>query len=576
MDLSNIITQVLQSTQASNQRIMDTVDMLGKNAQQATAVNDANTAGAQADIPQAQALAQQQADVEAQRAMLVQSLQAATGLDPAQADNAYVTGVAQLASINDQRKQAYAQVGELSSVGLLDNPIGYILAQLKLPQVQAQAETLDKQATVVSQDVNTRLTLLANAKSTITANTAQQVKEIQLGQSELAAREARRKLAASDMENRTRIAGQYLQQVQLLDRVNDNTRQVYSMQMQAAQFEATMAERREARAERAQRMEAVAAAKKESDIEDQRMATGLASASTLLGYPQAVTVEMFKRMPNTPQKKRLAELAATGSLGDGLYDSFVAFTEGKGSVSGLKQGGNLGFAKFMEGVDRTVDDYQRKVANTPDKMGKRPSEKEAAVMGVHAYNETLIKSAVDPKSGVPLTSQTWDKEFNPYRQHLGLVENAVTAGKVKPLTGNAFFEALQAVATGSKNADGNVPAEGEQQAIRVVAKRVAARELNANDAAAQIAEYYRTSAAVNANFYQYTLAGLPVQDSYMAKVKVPGFFDHTTAAYNVMKPEQAKALLMEIVREDTRNAPAGLAKPPQGGFFPETTFKWIK
>lgn len=575
MNINDILSSVLQSTQASNQRLAGVADMQGQVARQAQVTNAANTAGAQADIPAAQALASQQADVEAQRAQMIQQLQASANLNPADADNAYVRGLADLTATNVQREQAHANLTKLATTDLLDDPIGFVMAQLQMPVAQAQAQALDAQAARQVQDVDTRLKLVASAKSTLTADTVQQVREIQLGQSALKAREASRALAQQETENASRIAGQYLQQANVLDKINDNTRQAYSMQLQAAQFNESLAERREARAERALRMQSMLSEKKMKDDEDAMLTAGLASASKLLGYPQPISIEAYKRMPGGKAKQQLGMLANSGSLGDSLYESFVAFNEAGGSIAGLQRGGNTGFAKFMSGVDKTVDNYIA-AARKPDKMGKTPTEKDAAVAGVNTYNSELVASSADPKTAKPLTSAHWDSNFTPYRQHLGLLSNAVTSGKAAGLAANPVLAAMKTVAAASQTTDGNISAEGEQTALRTVAQLVADRKLNENDAAKAVVQYYKTAAAVNLDFYQYTLAGLPVQDSYVAKVKVPGLLgDSTTKGYNLMNEVQAKMMLMEIAKQSARDTPVGFASMPSMPAMPKV-FKWAQ
>lgn len=579
MNINDILSSVLQSTQASNQRLTGIADMQGQLAAENAATSAANTAQARADIPVAQGLAGQQAGVQAQQSQLIQQLQAQANLNPADADNAYVRGLADLTATNTQREQAHAQMTKLATTDLFDDPIGFVMAQLQLPVAQAQAQALDQQAARQVQDVQTRLSLVNNAKSTLTADTVQQVKQIQLSAAELKANEATRALSQQEMENKSRIAGQYLQQAQTLDKMNDNIRQVYTMQMQAAQYNETMAARAEARAERNMMMQERIAAKKTQEGEDAMLTAGLSAASAILGYPQPVSVEFFKRMPNGKQKQALATLAANNSLGDNLLEAFTNFGEGKGTVAGLQRGGNTGLAKFMSGIDQTVDAYILD-AGKPDKLGKTPSAKEAAVAGVQNYERALVDSSANPKTTRPLTHPEWDSKFTPYRQHFGLVSNAVTAGRA-PLAGNAMYDALKVIASNATTPDGNVSGEGEQTALRTVAQRVANRELNENDAAKQIVQYYRVAAAVNRDVYQYGVMGLPPQDSYMGSVKVPGAFGttSTTKNYNLMNETQAKMLVMEIAKQSAPDTPGlGALRTLAPGITAgtEALFKWAK
>lgn len=576
MNIDQILSSVLASTNASNKNLSNIAGMQGKLAQQVQTTSAQNTAEARSDIPVASAIAQQQAAVDAQKAQTIQELQIAANLNPAEADNAYVRGLADLQSINTAREAAHAELTQLATTNLLDDPIGFVLAQLNLPVAQARAEALDKQAARTVSDVNNRITMLANAKSTLTADTVQQVKQIQLGQAALAAREAARKLSQQELENNARVAGHYLQQAQTLDKINDNTRQMFSMQMQAAQFQQSQEAMLEARQERNLRMEELLAAKKLREDEDAMLTASLAAASKLLGYPEPVSIAFFKRMPSGEQKTALANLAASHSLGDNLFDAFGTFVKGGGSISGLQKGGNIGLAKFMSGIDKTMDIYIAD-ARKPDKTGKFPSDKEAHRAGAYNYQQAVISAAVDPRNGKPLTSTEWDSRFNPYRQHLGLLDNAMSAGKVPRLVNNQVYIAMKNAAAAATTPDGNISAEGEQIALRTVAQLVADGKLSAADAARDMANYYKSAAAVNADFYQYTVAGFPLQDSYMARVRVPGLIsDSVTKSYNLMNETQAKMMLMEIAKQSqppTMNPQLEMIAPSLTTGA-EAAFKW--
>ena len=555
MDINNLLASITGSTNQSNAQMQSVSDMLGAALGNQQKVTDKVMAGAQGDIGAAQALAGQSANVDYQRAQLVQQLQSQANLDPAVAENAYQQSLADLTELTAQRRAAASEVSTLASTDLLSDPLGFIMAQLKLPVAQAKAAGLDEQTKIVTEDVSTRLNLLASAKSTVTANTADQVKQIAVSAADLKAREAARNLELASAESASKIAGQYLQQVGILDKINDNKRSLVSMQIQAAEWAANMAARAEARQEK---IEAKAKAKEE----EASLEAGLAAASKLLGYPRALDLKSFKLLPNSPQKKAIAELAATGTLGAGLAESIPTLQTAGANLDGIRQGGNAGFAATIRGVNSAANDYGVAMQAEAAAQGKKLSAKDAITAGNMAYEIALVDSAVNKKATKPITDPTWDVKFNPYRAQYKVMLDLVATGKAPEIANGVMADAVKSTLSQVPATSSNFRGEDENTTILTVANLVGSGKIDANEAARQVSLFYKASAAQNLGMYQYNLLGLPVQTNYMAKLRLPGTFGDTIIKADLMDEMQVKKLLLELsIKAKQAAAPLSIDSP---------------
>ncbi len=542
MDINSILKQVLQSTQASNKQLAGVGELITSANQNEQAVANQSYAGARESIPQQQALAQQQAEVEAQKAAHQQQLQLLANLDPSQIDNAYTQSLSELTALSAQRRQAAQQVTDLSSKGLLDDPFGYVMAQLSLPAAQAQLEGLTAQSQIVTQDVTTRLDLLNKAKSTVTANTVDQVKAIKYDEARLKSEAAARELNMAEAGTRSKLAAQQMQIVNISDKINDNMRGVFSMQMQASQWAETMAERKEARAERAAAAAERAARAKDKATEDAILLANLNRAAVSLGFPP-MSIDAFKAMPNTPQKKAIIDIANTGTFGADLTDSFRTLTAAGANLQAISAGGNKGFTELIQGLNLGMQISVNTARKSVDKTGKMLSEKEASVVGAQGYESSIVAASGDPKAPHTLTDSKWDSLFTPYRASYKVLLSSAPAA----LQGNVVYEAAKNVLVQVPPSSPNFRGEDEQQVLRTVAKMAADKKLPINDAAQQVSKFYQMAAAKNLDHYNYSLLGLPVQTSYMARVNVPGLiFDDKTPAYDLMNEVDAKRMLLSI------------------------------
>lgn len=549
MDINTLLSNVLSGLSGDAARYTDAASSIG---QAATGLETASNAAADVtreDIPKAQALAQGAADVDYQRNQLIQKLQQDAMLNPADAANAYTAGLAELTSINMERKAAARQVTELSSKGLLDDPFGYIMAQLSLPAAQAKLEGLDTQANIATSDVQTRLNLSKAAQSTIVADTSDKLKALAYQEADLKARAASSKLEITQAEVKSKIAGELMKQADALAKITQGKKEVYTMVATEENRKEVLDDRRTAREEARIEREKYHAAKKTSDERDAMRLAGLEMAHNLLGLAAPADVASFDKSSNTPQKKAISDIANSYNLGASLNDALPRLADASPNLNAILAGGNAGFAVAAKGLLQGADNAINAAMNTPDAMGRTVAPKVAREVGRDAYQSYMELSAGSPKAPHPMTDKFWDETFNVYKADY---KKILTSENL--LANNVVTEAAKLVAQTLPSSSGKFRGEDEQQVLRTIAALVAAGKINENDAAKQVSQFYKASAMINEDFYQYQLFGLPRQTGYMVRVDVPGMIGNTKVPANglsadLMNEVDAKRLLLGLATE---------------------------
>lgn len=547
MDINSLLSEVLSGLNGDTARYTDAASSVGKASTQMEAVSNQNIAQARADIPVAESMGQGAAAIEYQKAQQVQMLQRAAGMDPAVASNMYTEGLAELTAINVQRRKAAQEVTALASTNLLDDPIGYIFAQLSLPGAQGQLAGLDKQAELATTDVQNRLTLVAAAKNNLVADTADKARELAYQEAALKARAANSKLDAAAVGTQADVAAKMLQQADILAKITSNNAAAYKMIRDDQQFAAMMEDRQSAR-EQARVDKATYA--KEKLTKEEQIAAGqaqLEAAYRTLGFNAVPDYETFRKMPNTPKKKAISDLMDGGNFGATLSQSLPSLIQAAPNLEGITAGGNAGFAKAIQGLYAASQSYID-LASKPDATGQKPKPMAAIQDGFDNYQREMESSAGSVKTARPITHAHWDSNLNVYRANYPIMLQS----SIKELQNNVVMETARNVASTVPADSPNFRGIDEQQVILTVAQSVAANKISLDDAAKQMATFYQHSALINADFYGYTLLGMPRQERYMAKVSLPGFFGNTpvpeATSADLMNVVDAKRLLLGIIQ----------------------------
>ena len=544
MDLNAILQTLTQSTVQSNQRIDEVAASLQKDTARITELMTANTQDAATAAQLGAQAGAQRAAITYQQNATKEKAQEIAGLNPEDQENEYVRSMAALTAAQTERAPIKAEYDKLTQVNFFDNPVGYILAQMQLPQVAAKHNALVERENAAEQNILTRTRVLQAYNNTTVANTASQVQDVQLKEAQVKNLEAGVGLREAEMKNGALIAQRQMQMAQLEDKKADNLRAALGTQLSVAQYQMSLQERQEARAERAQRARATLAEQKDRDLRESQYNEGLARVSKALGLPIVMDLKTLKQMPNQKMQQAWLDAATTGTMGADLKES-LAFIRDAATMPTLQRQ-NPGFAQALGAMDSAIRGYGNTLSDEArKKTGKPLTLKELTDLAPKTYAADIVEAASNPKFKRNLSDKSWDNTFNPYRApHTAVLQDTET-GPLAALKDNVMVKALTTVsATVPADARG-FRGEDEARAVRVVGELVAAKKLTAKEAAAQVSQYYRVATAKGRDLYGYELLNLPPQTRYNVTVQSGGWQNDPVSA-DLMNTASVERLLTRI------------------------------
>lgn len=543
LDLNSLLGQLTGTAQQRQ-------EMYGQQVQQMNADTEAMqnlmTVNTQEALQVAQASADtaaKSAAVEYTRSKVLENAQATLGLNPDDVNNQLVQSMTAFNAAEDARKQARQQFDQLSQISLLDNPLGWLAAQLQLPQVAAKNNALVDQRDAAAENLATRQRLLTAHKSAVTANTADAVQQVRLEEANNQLAAARIKVREAEIANSSTIAGRKLQAFQMSDKIFDIESDLVNKQLQVGQYMMSMQERQEARAARAAEAADRLARKKAEEADIAAFDVQLSRVSQFLGMATPMTAELLKRMPDAKKRQAWVEAATTGQIGADLVSS-VAFINTNGNAAALRTN-NPGVAIALNGFSAGIDSYASQVQRAAAAKGDKLKPAEIVTQAQDAYTNDVISSASRPGTGNSLTSSRWDSVFNPYKAQHKVILDEVKAGKL-PLADNVLVKSLQLVPSAAADS-GNITSADEMTALKAVAEQVRQGKITIDAASQQVAQYYQVAANKNRQLYQYDLFNLPPQTSYQGQIPGSGFFPKPVNV-ELMSPTSVKKGLMSVIR----------------------------
>ena len=500
------------------------------------------------NLVEGQQLAQQVGQIAAQEAEVNYKMQkaqeraaATVGLNEDDLNNQLVQSMAEYNSAQEAKKQQLQRYQEIQSRGLLDNPIGYILGQLELPQVVNTHNALNAKAAAAADNISTRQQLLQQHKSAMVVNTAEAVKDINLQKAEAGVAQAQLALREAEINNISKISGRKLQEFQHANSIFAIQDAAFAKQLQVAQFKMNLEDRQAAREERAElaksrlkEKEAQDAAIAEFDTQSQRI-------SQFLGLQVPINYAMWQKMANPKQKQAWFEAVTTGEMGSNLLQS-LQFVNSQGNSAALRQN-NPGVAAATQGFMTAIDSVAGPLARRPENLKKKPEE--LAAEATNIYTNSVVNAASRADSGNSLFSAQWDTLFNPYKAEYKVLLDEATAGKIPALQNNIVVKTLSNLAPALDPTASNLSADSQNKLMLTIAEQVRRREIGLDEAAQQVSQFYTIAALKNKDLYQYDLLGLPPQTRYMATFGTTGMFGSTVTAdlMNTMSAKKALATL---------------------------------
>ena len=283
--------------------------------------------------------AAKKAQLNYQQNSALEAYQRELGLDPADAQNILSQSLAQKEALRPQYEATRAEYDKAASTDLLSNPLGFIMAQLKLPSLAARTNALsdamgraDVRMQVANEQLDTR-------RRTLIANSADQIREFELAQADIDAKIADSKLKAAEAATASRRAGELMQQIQVVNLVGDNQRQTIGQLASLREQEENRVERRQRMALVEEQRKQLLDEKKAKADQDARLDARLAAVSQKLGMLEPMTVQRLRSLASDREKNAWLNAALNGQMGETLYESLLFYGD-KASRSGIAQSGN--------------------------------------------------------------------------------------------------------------------------------------------------------------------------------------------------------------------------------------------
>lgn len=551
IDITAILGGFTKSVDASNQNIAEAGERVAAQREALLRTDAQMTLEGAAAAELAADAARKKAAINYSIRAQGEKAQAIADLNPNAAENAFTRTMATLTDARMQREAAMAQYRNITERNFFDDPFQYLVGQLNLPQVVARHNNAAMAEDAAADELQTRQTLLAQNKQAVVANTADEMRALELQEAETKAHVANIELLKTRQDNAAKLAGLDMQAAQLADKRGDNERALFGAKLQAAQYLETLAERREARAERAANAATRLSAQREKELQESYMLANINQASASLGRNTFSSLKDFQALPNSPQKQMLANVAARGAYGDSFGESFQTVVSLANLPAIARQ--DATFARGVQDMGLTVQAIANRLEKEATKTGKTMKPAELATAALQQYEAEIRAAMEDPKSTRGALASYWDSHFNPQRPNYShAVEQAMAGTGSIPKT-NVFVQALQTAKVTVPPGARDYRGEDVNRAIVTVAQLVADRKVLPAQAAADITQFHAAAVAQSQAQNRLALLGLQPSKSMHVTVEPAGFFAGAIAG-DLLSPASVENMITKLaVRQTHRN-----------------------
>ena len=571
MDLNSILAAF---TGASQQRMGQATTMqqgYEADTQRITNLLTLNEQEAGAVVQGASQVAAQQAQLDYTIGKAREANAAIAGMNPDDLNNQYVRSLAEYDTSEQQRVQLeqarsaeMRRVEQLAGANLLENPLGYIAAQLQLPGVAARHNSIlnqEVEATerrdAAARNVLARTELIRAKDSIIAANTADTLLTINTAKAKVADQQAQIALRAAQADNISKIGARAMDSYRLAGETFQIQSELLNKQMTVQQW----AENREA--QRAARAASAAASAerlknaKEKDAEEAWMNERLKAASAALGYQEPFTMGTVKFLPKD-QQELLIKSALDGKFGGSLGESVVA-VQMLGRQEAINAT-NPGMGKYVARTGNALRSYADEETRRAQTAGQKPKPAEVAAAASQAYEFDIANSAHSFASKSALNSKRWNDDgvFNPYKpEYLALV-NGAEGGMIPQLQGNKLIPIIKTLQKDLAPSASNIRGQDMERMVQVLATQVSSGAVGLDVAARDLTALHRIAAAKNLELYNYTQFGVPQQTSAIVTVPAITAFGEPYQI-DLMNPANVKLNLARMAREQRMGTIGGIA-----------------
>lgn len=463
---------------------------------------------------------------------------AVAGMNPDDQNNLYIQSLARITEARAIQDATRAEYNKLNSIGLLDNPIGYIMAQLQLPQVAQQHNEALNQEQIAATRTQETIKLI-NAKDTlIAANTSDSLRKVEEQKAKQAGLQAQMQLTKLQMDNISTVGQRAIQSLQLQSASFQAAKDVLAVQMDAQKFklqQESVALQRQQMYE--MRQEQLKRKKMESEAEAEAMQRW-AAASAMLGY---ATPPNPKNL--TPEQRAIIEkTGATLQLGANPLEAIENIRKA-GNPQAMMQT-NAGLGEMVQGSSDAIKQAADQVRTSEKLRTFKPGEAEKE--GAARWQADVYASASSDAASNPMNSPKWDTTFNPYKPKYLAVLDATKAGAIPALKGNSALAIIEAMPKDPMQ--GNITGKQLDTVFQTMAERVAKGTLGADQAAKDIATLHKVSATMNREQFGYDTLGLPPQAGAFAVIPPMAAFADPVKV-DLMNEAAVKTALMKMASQ---------------------------
>ena len=528
----DLIRSVVESTKTANSALAAGVQDINKSMEQATTLLDSSMQGLRGAIETSKQSQVAQAEIDYKQKKTVEDLQRLYNMDPTQAANEIATSLATATTARAEREKVRAEYDRLNSVDFFSNPLGYLVAQIQLPQVAQKNNALADMEDSALNNIGRKTELLNAGKNTIVANTADAAKAVALQGAEANAQIATAKLEQAQADNIVRLSSTRMQALQLQDKITDNQRSAISTIAQLQSAAETRLMRAEANADREvdrelrrENLRMILEKRKLDAAEEAAMNERLQLVSTSMGLAAPMTLDRIKALTDKDTQNAWLTAATTGRFGGSMQEA-VTFYQQKSNLPEVAARGDKSVVTTAQQLDRAGASYVGSYTNAyraANPMAKPLSNEQAREGAYHLYATDIAQSMGNPSTKADLSSSKWDSTFNPYvAQFTGISKAADTLPQFAPLKNNLLKKQIDTLVSSGAVKGENLTAEQQRQALDSVQKLVLLRQVTPAKAAADISQFLQAATDFNFKANKYNLFALPQQQSYLFSLEGVG------------------------------------------------------
>jgi hypothetical protein len=441
----------------------------------------------------------------------LEQLQSLFRMDPSQVDNEIAGQLAVVDTAQKAYGPARAEYDQLAGADFLSDPLSYILAQVQMPTAAAKVNAIADQEDIANQRLQTRTAQLTAAKSVITANTADAIRDVQLREAKQNVDRANAELTEKEAGNTVKAATNKLQNMQVANMIGDNTRNTLVAV-------SNLEDRAESIEIRKEQREQLMSGKKLKEEEDARLNARLKTISDAKGMLEPMTVARLRTLTDKKSQEEWLAAAQSSQLGESLEGS-LRFYLGQGSSKvAIQSNGGASTWDTAERLARQGADYAGMAERLHEKTapgGKKLTPEAARFEGYELYRNEVVGSMNSATAPEDLSSSTWNRKYNPYiPQFLSFNKKIESDPTYSSLKNNEVKKAIDTLFASGAIKGENLDSSQQQQVVKSIITKAAAREIDSKKAAADIAAYFTAAAGFNRTTNKYDLFSLPPQNAY--------------------------------------------------------------